>query len=215
MRNKLFIIGASGHGKVIADIAIKMNLWNQISFLDDNEATKSCMGYEVIGKSTDAIKYISEADLVVAIGDNAMRERIQNSLLAEGASFATLIHPHVIIGTDVEIDEGSVVMAGAVINCCTSIGKGCIINTGSTIDHDNIIEDYVHISPGVNLAGTVKIGKGTWIGVGSTVKNNVSILSGCIVGAGAVVIKDITRPGTYVGLPARRVENGKDFNSCE
>lgn len=95
-------------------------------------------------------------------------------------------------------------MAGAIINCCTKISKGCIINTGSTIDHDNIIDDYVHISPGVHTAGTVKIGKGTWLGVGSIVSNNINIVSGCKVGAGSVVVKNIIEPGTYIGVPAKR-----------
>jgi acetyltransferase-like isoleucine patch superfamily enzyme len=85
------------------------------------------------------------------------------------------------------------------------VGKGCIINTGATIDHDNLIEDYVHISPGVHLAGTVKVGKGSWLGIGSVVSNNVSITSRCKVGAGATVLRDLTETGTYIGIPARRV----------
>lgn len=96
-------------------------------------------------------------------------------------------------------------MAGVIINSCTKIGKGCIINTAATIDHDNMIEDYVHISPGVHLAGTVKIGQGSWLGIGSVVSNNVNIISGCNVGAGAVVVKSINEPGVYVGVPVRRV----------
>jgi len=209
MKNKLFIIGASGHGKVIADIAIKMNRWNDISFLDDNESTNTCMGLDVIGKSADAIKYKSEADIFVAVGNNATREKIQKKLEAEDVSIATLIHPNAVIGAEVELGVGTVVMAGVVINCCTNIGKGCIINTGSTIDHDNVIEDYVHISPGAHLAGTVKVGKGTWLGIGSVVSNNTNICSGCKIGAGAVVVKDITEPGTYVGVPARFIKDSK------
>ena len=117
-----------------------------------------------------------------------------------------MIHPSAVIGTDVEIGIGSVVMAGVVINSSTKIGKGCIVNTSSSLDHDNIIEDYVHISPGVRTAGSVSIGKLTWIGIGSVVSNNVNIYSSCKVGAGAVVVKDITEPGTYVGVPVRRVD---------
>lgn len=101
---------------------------------------------------------------------------------------------------------GTVVMAGAIINCCSRIGEGCIVNTGATIDHDNVIEDYVHISPGVHTAGTVEIGKGTWIGIGGVVSNNVNITSGCMIGAGAVVVEDITEAGTYVGVPSRKVD---------
>jgi acetyltransferase-like isoleucine patch superfamily enzyme len=97
-------------------------------------------------------------------------------------------------------------MAGVVINSSTKIGKGCIINTSSSLEHDNVIEDYVHISPGVRLAGTVRIGKGSWLGIGSVVSNNVNICSGCKVGAGAVVVKDITEPGTYVGVPVRKID---------
>jgi len=96
-------------------------------------------------------------------------------------------------------------MAGAVINCCSTIGKGCIINTGATIDHDNCIGDYVHISPGVHTAGGVKIGNGSWLGIGSVVINNIDIHSGCTIGAGAVVVNNITEKGTYVGVPARKV----------
>ena len=205
MKNRLLIIGASGHGKVVADIAMKMNRWKDVAFLDDNESTKTCMGLDVIGKSADAIKYKSDAQVFVAVGDNVTREMIQKKLEAEDVSIATLIHPNAVIGAEVELGVGTVVMAGVVINCCSMIGKGCIINTGSTLDHDNVIEDYVHISPGVHLAGTVKVSKGTWLGIGSAVINNIYIVSGCRVGAGAVVVKDITEPGTYVGVPAMHI----------
>lgn len=205
MKNKLLIIGASGHGKVVADIALKMNKWQSIAFLDDDESIKSSMGIEVIGKSDNAFTYLDDYNILVAVGNNATRERIQNRLEAKGASIPILIHPNAVVGEQVELASGTVVMAGVVINCCTRIGKGCIINTGATIDHDSLIEDYVHISPGAHLAGTVKVGKGTWLGIGSTVSNNVNITSGCKVGAGAVVVRDITEAGTYVGVPVRRV----------
>lgn len=206
MKDKLIIIGASGHGKVVADIAIKMNKWQSIAFLDDDESIKTSMGLEVIGKTADVFTYKDEADFFVAIGSNATREKIQEKLIEEGLDLVSLIHPSAVIGTDVEIGIGSVVMAGVVINSSTRISKGCIINTSSSLDHDNVIEDYVHISPGINMAGTVKVGKGSWIGIGSVVSNNVNICSGCKVGAGAVVVKDITEPGTYVGVPVRRVD---------
>lgn len=206
MKNKLIIIGASGHGKVVADIAIKMNTWQSIAFLDDDESIKASMGFEVMGKTADAFTYKDEADFFVAIGSNATREKIQEKLIKEGLNVVSLIHPSAVIGIDVEIGIGTAVMAGVVINSSTRIGKGCIINTSSSLDHDNIIGDYVHVSPGVNLAGTVRVGKGSWIGIGSVVSNNVNICSGCKVGAGAVVVKDITEPGTYVGVPVRKID---------
>ena len=206
MKEKLIIIGASGHGKVVADIAIKMNKWRSIAFLDDDKLIKSSMGLEVIGKTDDVIKYKEEADFFVAIGDNTIREKVQEQLIDEEISVVNLIHPSALIGTYVVIGKGTVVMAGVVINSSTRIGKGCIINTNSSVDHDNIIEDYVHISPGANIAGTVKIGKGSWIGIGSVVSNNLNICNSCKVGAGAVVVKSIVEPGTYVGVPARRID---------
>ncbi|WP_338449982.1 acetyltransferase [Niallia oryzisoli] len=206
MKNKLLIIGASGHGKVAADIALKMNTWKRIAFLDDNECLISSMGIEVVGKSFDAFDLIEEYDIFVAIGDNRTREALQETLEIKGASIATLIHPAAVIGDEVEIETGTVIMAGAVVNCCTKVGKGCIINTGATIDHDNLLEDYVHVSPGAHLAGLVKVGRGSWLGVGSTVSNHVTITAHCRVGAGAVVVKDITDPGTYIGVPARRAK---------
>lgn len=205
MKDGLLIIGASGHGKVVADIALKMNKWNHIAFLDNDESIISPMGIEVIGRAIDVSKYINDYEIFVGIGNNVARKNIQDSLEADGAKIPVLIHPMAAIGEQVEIGKGTVAMAGAVINCCTRIGKGCIINTGATIDHDNEIEDYVHISPGANTAGTVKVGKGSWLGIGSKVSNNVNITSGCVIGAGAVVIRDIIEPGTYIGIPARRL----------
>lgn len=205
-KNKLIIIGASGHGKVVADIALKMNKWQSIAFLDDDESIKVSLGLEVIGKSEDVFKHIDDTDIFVAIGNNTIREEVLKKLDIEGASIPVLIHPNAVIGEQVGLGIGTVIMAGVVINCCTKIGRGCIINTGSTLDHDNLIEDYVHISPGVNLAGTIKVGKGSWLGIGSTVINNVNITSDCKVGAGAVVIRDITESGTYVGVPAIKIK---------
>ncbi|WP_428909850.1 acetyltransferase [Niallia sp. Krafla_26] len=205
MNNKLLIIGASGHGKVVADIALKMSKWNRIAFVDDNESLTSSMGFEIVGKTFDAFNYIDEYDIFVAIGDNRTRETLQKTLEIKEASIPTLIHPSAVLGEEVELESGTVIMAGAVVNCCTKIGKGCIINTGVTIDHDNVLEDFVHVSPGAHVAGTVKVGKGSWLGVGCTIKNNVSITAHCMVGAGATIVKDITDPGTYIGVPARRV----------
>ena len=183
-----------------------MNKWQSIAFLDDNEVIKTSMGLEVIGTTADAFTYKEEADFFVAIGSNATREKIQEKLIELGLNVVSLIHPSAVIGTDVEVGIGTAVMAGVVINSSSRIGKGCIINTSSSLDHDNVIKNYVHISPGVMAAGSVEIGKGTRLGIGSVVSNNVNICSGCNVGAGAVVVKDITEPGTYVGVPVRKID---------
>lgn len=206
---KLLIIGASGHGKVCADIAFKMNQWNEIAFLDDNPPKKSVLGFKVIGKLIDAVHYVDDYDFFVGIGDNDTREKIQKQLEQLGANIPVLIHPNAVIGEDVQIGIGTALMPGVVINCSTRIGKGCIINTGATIDHDNTIEDYVHISPGVHLAGSVTIGQRSWLGIGSNVINNINITRSVVIGAGAVVTKNICESGVYVGVPARRAGSKK------
>lgn len=193
---KLVIIGASGHGKVIADIAVKSG-YEEIVFLDDDNQIKECAGFPVVGKTSDANKI--HGDKIVAIGNANVRERIQNGL----NDVVTLIHPSAVISRRTEIGEGTVIMAGAVVNSDTVIGKGCIINTGATVDHDCRIDDYVHVSVGAHVAGTCEIGKRTWLGAGATVSNNITICGDSMIGAGSVVIKDIEKPGTYIGVPAK------------
>lgn len=202
MSKKLVIIGASGHGKVIADIAIK-NGYEIVGFLDDNDAIQSILGFPVLGKVEDVPKYQGTCEFVIAIGDNVIRKKIAEQYDVE---WATLIHPSAVIGMGVQIGKGSVVMANAVINPSAKVGQHCIINTGAIIEHDNVLADYVHVSPKVALAGTVCIGEGTHIGIGASVKNNLEIVGEVVVGAGAVVVKDICEKGVYIGVPARRME---------
>ena len=206
MKDMLIIIGASGHGKVVADIAIKLNKWQSIAYFDDDDSIKTCMGLQVIGKTVDVIKYKDKAEFFIAIGNNLIRERIYRELENIGIETITLIHPSAIIGNDVEIGLGTVVMAGTVINSSSRIGKACIINTSSSVDHDNLIGDFVHIAPGVRLAGTVKVGNGSWLGIGSVVSNNLSICSNCKIGAGSVVTKDIPPYQAWAGNPARFIK---------
>ena len=195
---KLIIIGASGHGKVIADIAVKNN-YDHIFFLDDNEEIIECAGFPVIGRTNEASDI--DGDKIVAIGNAEIRKRIQEKL----ENLVTLIHPTAVISRRVEIGEGTVVMAGAVVTSDGVIGKGCIINTGASVDHDCKIGDYSHVSVGAHVAGTVEIGNKTWIGAGATVINDISICSDCIGGAGAVVVENLDKQGTYVGIPAKEI----------
>lgn len=201
MNKKLILIGASGHGKVVADIA-KKNGYTEIAFLDDNETIKYCLGYPVVGK-TDDIKKYAEWDFFVSVGNTDVRQKMQEQLERACLSVVTLIHPAAVVADDVKIGSGSVIMAGAVINPGTQIGRGCIVNTCASVDHDCIISDYVHVSVGSHVAGNVRIGNRTWIGAGATVINNIDIIEDCIIGAGAVVTKHIVCKGTYKGIPAR------------
>lgn len=196
---QIVIIGASGHGKVVADIA-KRNGYEEILFLDDAEGRSCCGAYPVVGKCCDITRYTG--DFVVAIGNADIRQKLTNRLEQLGRNLVTLVHPNAVIGEHVEIGKGTVIMAGAVVNPFAHIGNGCIINTCASVDHDCIIRDFAHISVGAHVAGTCEIGERTWIGAGATVSNNISICSDCMIGAGAVVIRNIEKSGTYIGIPA-------------
>lgn len=202
MNQSVVIIGASGHGKVVADI-IERSGDCVVGFLDDNTSlSEKFVGFPVLGKIDDYKKY-KDVKFVVAIGNAVIREKIVNKL--NDVIWYTAIHPAAVISSlDTEIREGAVIMANAVVNAGAVIGKHCIINTGAVVEHDNRLADYVHVSVGAKLAGTVSVGKSTWIGIGASVSNNLSICEGCMIGAGAVVVKDIDEAGTYVGVPAKK-----------
>ena len=199
---KLVIIGAGGHGKVVADNAPK-NGYTEISFVDDFE-TGSCLGIPIVGKNAD-VEMLNDGktDFIIGIGDNAIRKQIAERY---DVPWTALIHPSAQIATNVSIGKGSVVMAGAVINPCAAVGDHCIINTCAVIEHDNVIENYAHVSPNAALGGTVRVGECSWIGLGASVLNNISICENCIIGAGNVVIRNITESGTYVGVPVRKIK---------
>lgn len=199
--NRLIIIGASGHGKVVADIAKKCRYTN-IIFLDNDPSIKVCASCPVIGPDTMAAEL--EGDIFIAVGNAKVRKNLMR--INEGRVFPTLIHPDAVIAGDTEIGEGSVVMAGTVINPGIRIGRGCIVNTSSSIDHDCLIGEYCHISVGAHLCGTVIVGDSVWIGAGAIVSNNVNICSNTIIGAGAVVVNSIGETGTYIGVPARKID---------
>lgn len=200
---RLAIIGASGHGRVLADIA-KITGYTDIVFLDDNPDKSECAGYPIIGPSYMASDL--DAFLIVGIGNTVIRRRIQESLPNE--KLITLIHPDAVIAEDVIIGEGSVVMAGVVLNTGTKVGKGCIINTSSSVDHDCEIGDYVHIAVGSHVCGGVQVDCGSWVGAGAVISNNLYICPDCIIGAGTVLIDSIYESGTYVGVPARKINRG-------
>ena len=211
MDKDVVIIGAGGHAKVIADIILKSGD-NVYGFLDDNKdvGTEVIGDYAVVGKVEDCLKLQKsnkELSFVIAIGSNEVRKIISEKYTM--LNYYTAIHPNAVIGIQVSIAEGSVVMANAVINPSTKIGKHCIINTATIVEHDNIIEDYVHLSPNATLCGTVHIGECTHIGAGVTIKNNISVTSNCVVGAGAVVVKNIENEGIYVGVPIKSIKEGK------
>ncbi len=199
---RVVILGAGGHGKVIAD-CITQSGDTVCGFFDDDESIGDTFaGFPVYHKISEYDSVECDS-YVIAIGNANTRKRVAESM--PGVKWYTCIHPSAVIADDVTIGEGTVVLAGAVINPGASIGKHCIINTSSIVEHDNVLEDYVHVSVGATLTGTVHVGAKTWIGAGAVVINNKNICGDCMIGAGAVVIDDIDTPGTYVGVPAKMV----------
>lgn len=205
--NRLVIIGAGGHGKVIADIALK-NGYKDICFVDDN-AKGNCLGFPIVGTS-EKLHELNDGktDFVIAVGNNLIRKKIAER---HNVNWVKLIHPSAQIGYGTEIEKGTVIMAGAIINADAKVGRHCIINSCAVIEHDNQLGDYVHVSPNAALGGTVHVGDLTHIGIGASVKNNVTIGKDTVIGAGAVVMKNIS--GEYTSVyPQSPRKNGQTPN---
>ena len=196
---KLSIIGASGHGKVVAEIA-RLCGYTGIEFYDDDPSRKECGGWPVIGPTSQCSP--GEDALFIAIGNPNIRRRFMEQY--RDAFIPVLIHPSAVVAAGVPIGRGSVLMPGSVINPGSALGEGVIINTCASVDHDCILGDHVHVAVGAHLCGSIQVGERTWIGAGAIVSNGLNICGDCMIGAGALVIRDIREPGTYVGVLAKR-----------
>jgi sugar O-acyltransferase (sialic acid O-acetyltransferase NeuD family) len=202
--NRLAILGASGHGKVVADLAEEAG-WTEVVFFDDRWPELTAVGaWSVKGNTQDLLKSLSLMDgVIVAIGANKIRMEKYRQLHQQGAALVCLIHPSAVISRYSHIGCGSVVMAGAVVNVDARIGDACIVNTSATIDHDCVLEDAVHISPGAHLAGDVRVQECSWIGIGANVRQQIVIGRDVIVGAGAVVVENLPDKCVAFGIPAK------------
>lgn len=198
---KLIIIGAGGHGRVCAEAA-ELAGFRDIAFLDD----KKVEGLPVAGTLNDIDKFTGDCCFFVAIGNNGFRRKLLKKIKELDGEITSIIHPFSSISKSAEIGEGTVIMAGAVVQANAKIGSGVIINTCSSVDHDCVVGNYTHVAVGARLAGSVKVGESVFLGASCAVSNNLSITDNCIVGAGTAVICNINDAGTYVGVPARRIK---------
>lgn len=203
---RLAILGASGHGKVVADTA-EVCGWQSVVFFDDAWPVKERNGaWPVEGSTADLLTRLADFDAVlVAIGDNRIRLEKLAILTAADARFARLLHPAATISRHAVIEDATVIFAGAVVNAFATVGIGCILNTGCSVDHDCVLEAGVHVSPGAHLAGGVRVGQASWIGIGACVRQSLCIGARVTVGAGAVVVTDVADGVTVTGVPARVV----------
>jgi sugar O-acyltransferase (sialic acid O-acetyltransferase NeuD family) len=205
--NRLAILGASGHGKVVADAAALCG-WGHIDFFDDAWPERTVCGvWSIVGSSAQLLAAVGTYEgVVVAIGNNAIRRVKQQQLVQAGAVMATIVHPAAVVSKHAYVGAGSVVFATAVINPFCEIGDGAILNTGCSVDHDCSLGAFVHVSPGARLAGQVQVGDESWVGIGACVRQLTSIGAHVTVGAGAAVVSAVADDLTVVGVPARAVD---------
>jgi len=214
---KVFCYGASGHGKVVADI-VALSAMELLGFIDD-DALKTgtrLAGFPVIGTATALPGLLTQgAAAIVTIGSNQTRTAKATELAQQGFHLAKAIHPSAVVAHDVVVGAGTVIMAGAIVNSGSRIGANVIVNTGATLDHDCILADGVHISPGANLAGGVVVGMNTHVGIRASVIQGIKTGSEAIIGAGATVIRDVPPGVTVVGSPARILNPNHGLSSAK
>ena len=208
---RLVILGMSGHGKVVIEVARAMGCYTQMLCLDDNPSADTILTVPVVGKIASFVQYVGpHTEFIVAIGNNEIREKFTIDIENAGGTLATLIDPNAVVSSTSSVGAGSLIMPGSIVNACAQIGRSCIINTGATVDHDCHVEDFVHIAPGTNLAGQVSVGRCTMIGIGSCVIQCCEIGSHTMIGAGATVVNPIPSYVTAVGSPAKVIKNNKN-----
>ncbi|HPJ26792.1 MAG TPA: acetyltransferase [Synergistaceae bacterium] len=201
----LLVLGAGGHGRVVADTARECGFWKEIAFLDDRYPGLNLSGeWKVLGTFQDREKFPRNLwGFLPGVGDNALRLLLIETLRKEGFYPETLRHPRSWVSSGAFLGEGTVLFAQTAVNYGAVIGKGCIVNTGATVDHDCRLEEGVHLSPGVHLAGNVFVGSCAWLGTGAVVLPEISVGSRAVVGAGAVVVKDVPPDILVMGVPAK------------
>lgn len=203
--SSLLVLGAGGHGKVVADAAMLMKCWEHIAFADDaSNRTAAPLPLEVVGTLADLDRLKHRFDgVALGLGNNQLRLDLASKCRALGIEMHCVVHPAAAVSSYARIGAGTVVLAQAAINQGAVLGAACIVNTGATVDHDCVLSDAVHISPGAHLAGGVHVGARTWIGLGAAVRERVVIGAGATVGAGSVVVSNVEAGTTVLGIPAR------------
>ena len=206
---KILIFGTGGHAKVILDIISNEKKYEIAGFIDNElDEGQEVLNHKVLGADKDLISLIKKNSIfggVIAVGNNYSRENISQKInnLCKDFNFINCIHSQAQIAMDVSIGVGNVLMAGSVINTSTSIGNHCIVNTNSSLDHDNSMLDFSSIAPNSATGGNVKIGKLSALGIGSTILPGISVGPNSIIGAGSLVLEDIPSDSIYFGSPAK------------
>jgi acetyltransferase EpsM len=208
----MYLCGAGGHAKVVADILTSRGVLVAGVF-DDNPPDAKLRIMEV----RDSVQLLGagfpklDAPLIITVGHNGRRAELAALL---DVTFGTAIHPSAIIAPGVPVGDGSMILHGAIVQAGTCIGRHVLINTAASIDHDNVLGDCVHVSPHATLCGHVEVGEGTHVGAGAVVIQQVKIGRWCTIGAGAVILRDVPDYATVVGNPGRVIKI-KDPNATK
>jgi sugar O-acyltransferase (sialic acid O-acetyltransferase NeuD family) len=210
-KEKVIIIGSSGHAKVIIDIFEKQAKYDIIGLIDNSrEIGESTLEYKIIGNESVLPSLISKnpgSKIFIAIGDNWIRGKVKQNLseILHGLEFATAIHPSAQVAKDVEIGQGTAIMAGAIINSSSQIGECCIVNTKASIDHDNILGNFASLAPNATTGGNVNIGEFSAVGISATIKHGITIGAHSIIGASSLVLKNCGDCIVQFGVPASKI----------
>lgn len=206
MHQRVIIVGAGSHARVIASLLASMSDIEVAGVADRTD----CNFGEMIGKYSiiATFDHLSEwlekgiTGAALALGNNNDRADMFFKMKAMGFHILTLIHPAALIERDVQMGEGVVVCAGAILCTQVKVGDNVLINTGAIIDHECVIASHAHIGPGSRLAGRVNIGEKTFVGIGATVKEKIVIGARSVIGAGSVVVRPIPDDVIAYGVPA-------------
>ena len=205
-RQRTFVYGASGHGKVVADILLALKDPSFVGFVDDRAELQGAhvLGFPVFGNGHWLEEQIGKKRVSVAlgVGDNLTRQRLGEKCLAWGAELATPVHPAASVSASAQVGPGTVIMAQAVVNPNARIGRGAIVNTGAVVEHDVVIGDYAHIAPNATMGGASSLGDCTLLALGAAVLQCVRVGSHTIIGAGAVAVHNIPDHVVAFGVPA-------------